>query len=324
MKPTEEQIREKLIEGWEIGDKSRLHDIEKGGWFRIQCGENKLLIGFFKNSGNIEFHRCSNSINERLSDFLSGNYDLSSISQHYSPEEWQRIIDMCKDIVRIITGEQDTIQTEPEQTLEEKVREEVSWFNAIGLEISNEHVRFKTQIQEYLVKPESIATKTLAVGAPWHSFDLDGYLKATGEKQLTRSLLNIAAELKKRSTTKPTYEELEQRVAELEEGKQLLIKDCEIWKRKHDELETKTEFLKSANSQWSSQFKEVSDRINDLESQLQECISKSDHEAEVQKCNELLAFESSRLEEALNDADKYHQWFEEAHAERLKLKEAGR
>lgn len=119
MKPTEADIQAELIEGWEITGKSDVAKFEEGGWFDISSGSLKL--GFLPNlmKFNIYFKtvNAKHEFDLMFKDFLTGNYDLSAISQHYEPEEWQRIITMCERIVRLITGEQ------VEQSLEEKVRE---------------------------------------------------------------------------------------------------------------------------------------------------------------------------------------------------------
>jgi len=112
MKPTEQDIQAELIEGWLITDQSASASIEDGGWFDI--GKGYCRIAFYRNFTDIEFNYKDECNEANYTDFLTGNYDLSAISQHYEPEEWQRIISMCERIVRIITGE---------QTLEEKVRE---------------------------------------------------------------------------------------------------------------------------------------------------------------------------------------------------------
>jgi len=106
MKPTEQDIQAELIEGWVITDQSVSASIEDGGWFDI--GKGYCRIAFYRNFTDIEFNYKEECYEAGYTDFLTNNYDLSAISQHYEPEEWQRIISMCERIVRLITGEQKT------------------------------------------------------------------------------------------------------------------------------------------------------------------------------------------------------------------------
>lgn len=321
MKPTEQDIQAELIDGWEITGRAFHHSIENGGFFEIS-GE-RLRVTFYQSTGKYLTIRKidGEKVRTTFPEFLTGNYDLSAISKHYDPEEWQRIISMCERIVRLITGE---------QTLEEKVREILEPFtdgtHAESVEpdkvvisrfrgeqkyhITHDHItrfsdninensRIDYKLDEYrerncsqlglaylsiaaLLTPSDQPEQTLeeavrghlkgityddlfvsddivcfdrynnhdpiqyVISKEWAFSGVAGDLKKTDPREdvtgregfdgIHLAVHNIAALLSARST-KPSYSDLEQRVEELEEGRQLLIKDCEIWKRKHDELE---------------------------------------------------------------------------------------
>ena len=142
MNVTEQDIQAELIDGWSIVGQSVPAPNNDGGWFDI--GVDDCRITFYLNITDIEFNYKEECIEADYTDFLTGNYDLSAISQHYELDEWQRIITMCERIVRLITGDYETglddTPEQVEQTLEEKVREILEPLGEIT-EITISHVR---------------------------------------------------------------------------------------------------------------------------------------------------------------------------------------
>lgn len=116
MNITEEDIRSELLEGWEIVDKTALDPTYSAGYVEIGHTGNHTLILFCGGQTKVRFTRICEEANIDYPDFLTGNYDLSSVSKHYSESEWSAIIGMCESIVRLITGEK-----QPEKSLEEQI-----------------------------------------------------------------------------------------------------------------------------------------------------------------------------------------------------------
>lgn len=301
MKPTEEQIREKLIDGWEIGFCSL--DNAKS----LSINTESLNADFYfgdLHEVNFKCYLGNEFVEVEYPDFLSGNYDLSSISQHYSPEEWQRIIDMCKDIVRLITGDYETgLDDKPEQveqTLEEKVKALLpdcaelidAGSDPIEIHCGEYHLKVSSELIWWREVHEH--NKTHWTMCPLNKF------RELIHKDLYDNLPAIAAEVKKHQPSKPTYEELEQRVAELE--------------KQVDE-----EHNKAKDFHRESIVK--SNRITELESQLQECISKTDHEAEVQKWRDAFDTVNENYRIQCDHAQFYMDSF---HREYAKNAESGR
>ena len=209
MKPTEADIQAEMIEGWEILNGFNFGTKQgAGGWVDIRHTKTPLKVTFYENFKKIEFSDGLDDSGATIDavNFLTGNYDLSSISQHYDPEEWQRIITMCKSIVRLITGEQ------VEQTLEEKVREilEPIGSRISDLKVSDQRVEFHAGVNRYSITSDTITREG-------YEFTLNEYKESRLNEDFRQCLPKVAAELSTRST-KPSYSDLEQRVDELEKG----------------------------------------------------------------------------------------------------------
>lgn len=450
MKPTEQDIQAELdqygLDGWSI---TKQYDHHENFYFWIEKSDGTGVYLFNINK-SIDFGIEDNDLylSVNYTDFLTGNYDLSAISQHYDPEEWQRIITMCERIVRLITGEQtleekqeslpfnewvhiilqsheveqsddeyektcitedgfariyaselviviqpeeevmhistldppksfthdlcewdemsvlefpapdldyilwtdhlkralfEIIETleadalltpsdQPEQTLEEAVRgilEPLKRYTKITIShIHDDEVSFCSTSHQYWITSDKVIYSRA-----------DGNVEKTIAEYVQSGLYvaefkEIAALLSTRST-KPSYSDLVQRVEELEEGKALLIKDCEIWKRKHDELDvayshvdemleeslicidardSQVENLKSANRQWADRLREETKRITDLEAQLQDYISPADHEAEKEKWRTAFDTANEKYKRQCDDARFYMEAFHREYA----------
>ena len=182
MKPTEADIQAEMIEGWEILNGFNFGTKQgAGGWVDIRHTKTPLKVTFYENFKKIEFSDGLDDSGATIDavNFLTGNYDLSSISQHYDPEEWQRIITMCKSIVRLITGEQ------VEQTLEEKVRE-IKFHELEYEEITEECVNLVSGGLRYWIYSDKVGLQYLSDDSDRPSFrPIDEYCKTAfgfGEK----------------------------------------------------------------------------------------------------------------------------------------------
>lgn len=362
MKPTEADIQAELIEGWEIDE--YFSPVKN----KLRIRKDTLKIAFYDFTFEIALNDSERSGTLRFfsfESFITGNYGLSAISQHYEPEEWQRIITMCERIVRLITGEQVeqsleekvreileplglteiavepsvitcvsgwakreivstgvishhpmngscrheefssfdskyadayrkvaallTAEPESEQTLEEAVRGEIMRWNIIKpaiLDVFEDHVILDYQHTEY-----KVFDNCLVVDGETGEFDQISKKKRLTH-EFTECMKSIAALLSTRST-KPSYSDLEQRVEELEK-----LVDEEHRKAKDFHRDSITK----------------SDRITDLEAQLQDYISPADHEREMANCDSLLAKVTLERDQARKDSALHLSWFHREYA----------
>lgn len=136
MNITEEDVRSELLDGWEVCDVNK--SIESGSSFSISkdCFEIRLFRVTFK---DIDFrYGMQQVVSIKHADFLSGNYDLTEISEHYSDSEWSAIIGMCRSIVRLIAGEK-----QPEKSLKEQASEMLGTLPGVnGIEVSPTVITF--------------------------------------------------------------------------------------------------------------------------------------------------------------------------------------
>lgn len=142
--------------------------------------------------------------------------------------------------------EQETITGEQvEQTLEEKVREILEPAADFSeLKVTDHSVEFLDNSNPaiwYFVTATEISYAPKGALSSRNTFTVSEYQKTyTGIPEINAALPKVAAlltpsdqpgqTLEEADTSKPSYSDLEQRVEELEEGKALLIKDCDIWK----------------------------------------------------------------------------------------------
>jgi len=390
MKPTEQDIQAELIEGWEISEKSPSFTFEEGGYFTIE-NYSKLGITFFPRYGKtIDFAKSEiRRIAIDFPDFLAGNYDLSAISQHYEPEEWQRIISMCERIVRLITGEQQTLEEkvreiiesgkgyvkpyvkhagkdrvelvyssggsspnlivypdgvfswatnkkaplsdsgyipefvqclesiaalltpsdQPEQTLEEAVR---GWVDRLeympAYTVNDDHVVIKYDPKgTYKIYSDRVLVED---GPGTGDYTLKEFSDDTFNEDLCEAVRNISAELSKRSTAKPSYEELVERVAELEQE----LKSCETkYRGRMQELQQVREDYTNCSSVYGQ-------KIEKLQEQLDGAVSEADHEAEMRNNRELLAIITKQRDDCNAQAKQYLSWFHREYAKNAEVK----
>ncbi len=194
MIPTEADIQAELIEGWEI-----LYEgagaITNGGWMCISKCTLEVTV-YNGPAQKVKFAKADHEIDIKFPDFLTGNYDLSAISQHYSPEEWQRIISMCERIVRLITGDY------PVKTLEEKVREilEPLGIRISDLKVSDQRAEFHAGVIRYSITSDTITREG-------YEFTLNEYKESRLNEDFRQCLPKVAALLTPSDQPEQTLEE---------------------------------------------------------------------------------------------------------------------
>jgi len=322
MKPTEQDIQAELDRhglGWEIVEWFAPN--ESDGLRFVRLGKSNLEAVFYTkisfDNMNVKHFDCHDDLDIEIqyTDFLTGNYDLSAISQHYEPEEWQRIISMCERIVRLITGE---------QTLEEAVNDEIAAIVETdkGIEsfeldksgvllLTKNNAGLNGQKHEFAITPRSVNYRISS--GPWKYNTLLDYLCEHPSEEWTHTVLQLAREVQ-RQTQSPSYSDLEQRVEELEKEAGRLNED----------LDTAVATISRMGKQvegWQDECGNKSDRITDLEAQLQDYISPADHEREISEWETAFEAERKNRMDQTRLATKYREWFEEAHTDRLSLRQ---
>lgn len=198
---------------------------------------------------------------------------------------------------------------QPEQTLEEAVRGIFKrWEVREPDEMSCYHNRVKVK---YLNTRVTIYHDCASHGG--NCFPFDVLIGRCGfSHELIAAFKDIAAELKDRSTSKPTYEFLEQRVEELEKENQTLR-----------EFNKENQKLLDYADTHLGEVDRLGQKIVDLEAQLQDYISPADHEAEIKKLNALVCeLDKDRLA-AVDAASRNLSWFHREYAKNAELESSG-
>lgn len=291
MKPTEADIQAELIEGWEIDE--YFSPVKN----KLRIRKDTLKIAFYDFTFEIALNDSERSGTLRFfsfESFITGNYGLSAISQHYEPEEWQRIITMCERIVRLITGEQ------VEQSLEEKVREilhdvnvkpEITYIHDDEVSVCNRH-------HQYWIRADKV-TYSNPNGEQREQTHQAYAVSGLYHKEFKA----IAALLATRST-KPSYSDLEQRVEELEAK----LKSCERkYRGRMQELQQVREDYTNCSSVYGQ-------KIEKLQEQLDGAVSEADHEREMEAWK--TAFEAQRADllKHIGLSKQYENWWKSEYA----------
>lgn len=300
MKPTEADIKGLLIEGWEVTEADMAAST-------VYCSRTEHLFRFWYNIKGIGVWNKEQAgppvADIDFTDFLTGNYDLSAISQHYDPEEWQRIITMCESIVRLITGE---------QTLEETVRGHLAKITNCQIELVScnyDKVEFISQSSDKLKTRHLNTVSKDYIYSCGTEYTVQEFKESNCYSSWIEALIPIAEELRSINrkpvsrSTKPSYSDLEQRVEELEKENKTL-KD---FNKENQKL------LDYADTHLG-EVDRLGQKIVDLEAQLQDYISPADHEAEMANCDSLLAKVTLERDQARKDSALHLSWFHREYA----------
>lgn len=287
MNITEQQVREVLEKhsdlGFEIIDSAPDIEFESQGYIRtFRIRNDQLWFSFYLRGSsfyNFNVIRGKCDIECDYSDFMSGKCDFSKISGCCDSEVWNRIQHMLRDLITLIT--------QPEQSLEDKVRELTSWFSPIDLTVSNTEVHFKTAIAQYKVTDTLVGERSNADGASWSYFSISTYQRHGVGERIWKTLVAISALLTPEYTPL-TIESLQQRVSELEE-----------------ELEG----MHSAAITGQGRINYLDEQIEKLQNQLDNATSNADHECEMQKWESAFEEVTKQRDEARKEAEKFKQAF---------------
>ena len=280
---TEDKVRE-VLEKWNLGFKIVEHyfsSVNRDELRRFRISNSVIEFSFYFGDScynNFNTIRGDLDIEYEYSDYMSGKCDLSMFKDGFNSLDWNRIQNMLRDLISLIT--------QP-STLEEKVREILEPLDVEPghIEHCGSHVSVKIGDTFRLIYSDRLETVS-AEGAVT-KWDVDAMPVSAAWKEAYK---NIAALLSPQTET-----ELEERVRELEEELKKQENRAESWSGFYEKAAFRADTAEA--------------KVKTLQDQLDNSVSEADHEREMQNWQSAFETVQKERDEARKEAERFKQAF---------------